>query len=251
MIDIQRLTQQFYGHITFEPISCDVYQVKAPLYHEDGDMMDIFLHDNGDSFQICDYGAAIMRLSYTFNLDTSNKERIYNKILASNGVINDNGNMILSTSYDTFFNDLMQYQMAIAKVTSLDFLKKEQISSLFFEYLAQFVNEQLKQRYKNIVASYHPSNEAYHVADYAILDNPKRPIYVLAVKDNLQAARATAFCLRLSSVQSLHTSIAVYENMDALISRDRNALTNAADKQYASLSDFKANAQQFIDRRIA
>lgn len=251
MINTETLMQQFNGRIRFEPVSSDLYQIKAPFYHEDGDMMDIFLHDNGETFQICDFGASIMRLTYNFNIDTSNKEKIFNKILISNGVTNENGNIILPSSYDTFFNDLLQYQMAISKVSNLDILRKEQISSLFFEYLSQFVQTKLSIAYKNIQSSYHPTNEEYHMADYAILDNPKRPVYILAIKDSLQAARATSFCLRLSTLNTFHTSIAIYENMDSLISRDRNALTNAVDKQYSSLADFETNATSFIDRMIA
>lgn len=251
MLNTEFLTQQFNGHVRFEQVSSRLYQIKAPFYHEDGDMMDIFLQDTGDALQICDFGASLMRLSYTFNIDTEHKEKILNKIITSNGVCNDHGNIILQSSYNTFFNDLMQYQMVISKVTNLDILRKEQISSLFFEYLSQFVSSQLCKHYSKIETAYHPTNEAYHVADYAILDNPNRPLYILAVKDSLQAARATSFCLRLSSIKTFHTSIAVYEDMDSLISRDRNALTNAVDKQYSTLSDFQANGQEFIDRMIA
>ncbi|MGO5028947.1 DUF1828 domain-containing protein [Candidatus Agathobaculum pullicola] len=251
MLNTEFLAKQFNGHIRFEPVSSGLYQIKAPFYHEDGDMMDIFLRDTGDELQICDFGASLMRLSYTFNIDTDHKEKIFNQIITNNGVCNENGNITLQSSYDTFFNDLMQYQMAISKVTNLDILKKEQISSLFFEYLSQFVTMQLSKYYSKIETSYHPTNEAYHIADYAILDNPDRPLYILAVKDSLQAARATSFCLRLSSLKTFHTSVAVYEDMDALISRDRNALTNAVDKQYSSLSDFEANGQEFINRMIA
>jgi len=251
MINAEKLEGQFSGHIKIKRVSPDVYQVKAPFYHEDGDMMDIFLEGDGNKFVICDFGASLMRLSYSFDIDTNHKEKIFSKVLANNGVTNHNGNILLPSSYETFFDDLMQYQTAISKITNLDILRREQVASLFFEYLSNYVNHELTKHFSKIEAQYHPTNEEYHVADYAILDHPERPVYILGVKDNLQAARASAFCLKLETQKELYTSIAVHENPDSLSSRDRNALTNAVDKQYTSFNDFKAECIVFIKRAIA
>lgn len=250
MIHTELLQGQFNGHIQIAPISKGVYQIKAPFFHEDGDMMDIYLEETGDSFRLCDYGTSLMRLSYTFDIDTDNKERIFHKILTSNGVASESGNIVLPSSYETFFNDLMQYQVAISKITNLDVLKREQVASLFMEQLSVFVSDVLGNTFHNIKPHYEPTSESYFVVDYAILDNPNRPVYILGIKDNLQAARASALCLRLANLQTHHTSIAVHENQDSLSSRDRNALTNAVDKQYTSLLDFEQNGRNFISRQV-
>ena len=251
MIQTDKIVEQFSGHIYLDEVSQNMYQIKGPFYHEDGDMMEVFLKSEGDSLLLCDFGLTLMRLTYTFDIDTDNKEKILNKVASDNGITNDKGNLVLKTSYEKIFDDLMQYQLAVSKISNLDILKREQISNLFFEYLSNYINENLAKKYHKIENNYHPTNEEYHVADYAILDNPNRPVYILGIKDNLQASRASGLCLKLQTLNKPYTSIAVHNNPDLLSARDRNALTNAVDKQYTSFSDFKNDAIPFIDRQIA
>ena len=54
-----------------------------------------------------------------------------------------------------------------------------------------------------------------------------------------------------SQPEEKHTSIAVHESSSSIASRDRDALTNAVDKQYTSLEDFRAQGELFIARQIA
>ena len=78
------LREQFNHHVAFRERRPGVLQLLAPLYHEDGDMMEIYLEPrNGgeERVRICDHGMTLMRLSYSFDLDTPNKERIFQKIL--------------------------------------------------------------------------------------------------------------------------------------------------------------------------
>ena len=45
------------------------FQLIIPICHEDGDMVDIYLQESprGDAYiRICDFGMALMRLSYTY-----------------------------------------------------------------------------------------------------------------------------------------------------------------------------------------
>ena len=74
------LKEQFNHQVAFRERRPGILQLIAPLYHDDGDMMDIFLEaTNGkqERIRICDHGMTLMRLSYSFELDTPNKERIF------------------------------------------------------------------------------------------------------------------------------------------------------------------------------
>ena len=56
------------------------FQLIAPICHEDGDMIDIYLQDSprGDGYvRICDFGMTLMRLSYALDLNTPTRERIF------------------------------------------------------------------------------------------------------------------------------------------------------------------------------
>jgi Domain of unknown function DUF1828 len=83
------LKQQFNGHVAFRERRPGVLQVLAPLFHEDGDMVDIFLDEpvNGSGkVRIGDHGLTLMRLTYTYDLDTENKQRIFNRILSESRI---------------------------------------------------------------------------------------------------------------------------------------------------------------------
>lgn len=250
-INVEKLAKSFNDRISFDEAAPQVLRVIAPFFHEDGDMYDIFLRTVEGELQVCDFGATLMRLSYKTDIDTENKVSIFSKIVSNNGVICENGNLVMNTSYDTFFVDLMQYQVAISKVSNLDILKRETIATLFMEQLSQFVQGTLAQTYRQIKTAHHPTNESGFEVDYAILDNPEKPIYIMGIRDSLNASRATALCLRVLGLGKRHTSIAIYEDSSAVASRDRDALTNAVDKQYTSLEDFKTQGAQFIARQIA
>ena len=65
------------------------YQLIVPICHEDGDMVDIYLQDSpkGENYiRICDFGMAVMRLSYTYEINTDSRQRIFDSILINRGV---------------------------------------------------------------------------------------------------------------------------------------------------------------------
>ena len=135
MIDIQTIMKSISDKIRLDPIPNGAYQVVAPFFHEDGDMLDIFIRENENQLQICDFGATLMRLSYNFDINTENKHNILSKILNNNGIEDSNGNFILNTNIKTFFADLLQYQMAITKVSNMDILKKNILQACFLSIL--------------------------------------------------------------------------------------------------------------------
>src|SRR5271165_3947822 len=89
MTGLDLLKQQFNGHVAFRERRPGVLQVLAPLFHEDGDMVDIFLDepvDGSGKVRIGDHGLTLMRLTYTYDLDTDNKQRIFSRILSENRI---------------------------------------------------------------------------------------------------------------------------------------------------------------------
>ncbi len=96
MTGLELLKQQFNGHVAFRERRPGVVQVMAPLFHEDGDMVDIFLDEprNGtNKLRVGDHGMTLMRLTYSYDLDTPNKQRIFNRILAENSIQEADGRL--------------------------------------------------------------------------------------------------------------------------------------------------------------
>lgn len=90
-----------------------------------------------------------MRLSYKTDLDTDRKYKIFSKIVTNHCVENNGGNLTMNTSYETFFTDLMQFQIAISKVLNIEILTRESIASLFWEQFSAFISHDLSSKYKS------------------------------------------------------------------------------------------------------
>lgn len=254
LLDI--LNQQFSAQIALNEKRPGVQQLFAPLFHEDGDMMDIFLdvprdfQANGSkTVRISDHGMTIMRISYSFEIDSPNKERIFQRILAENGVQEENGAIFLDASVASLYPAILQFAQAISKVSNMRLFKREMLASLFDEMLAEFIVENLSR--------YSPKSTVYPIPERDDLEvdwefKPNGvPLYLFGVKDVTKARLTTISCLEFQLAQLHYKSIVVHEDFSKLGRKDVTRLTSACDKQFTNLDDFKQNATQYFAREIS
>jgi hypothetical protein len=243
---LEHIKTDFNGKVTFQQKRPGIYQLYLPLYHEDGDMIDIYLRKNGNRYELCDFGQTLMRLSYSYEIDTPTKEGILQKILSENRLIEDDGNIILETSNSTAFTDLMHISQAYAKIGSMRYFKRETIESLFFENLDEFVFAELGEFLPQKKTLPIPDRVDLE-ADYQFSPNG-HPVFLFGVKDALKARLATITCLEYQKSNLKFTSLIVHEDFDKLSKRDRAMLTNNCDKQFTSLNEFKTQGKKFLER---
>ena len=174
-------------------------------------MMDIFLSEISDSglIRISDYGLTLMRLSYSFDVDTPNKEKIFNKIISENSIQNDNGNLFVDVKPEYIYHGLMQFAQTVGKITNMRLYKREVIHSLFFEMLEEYITSNL-QKY-NPQKNYFPipEHEEYEV-DYCF-NHRKRPIYVFGVNSSANARLATISCQKFIAEKLNFSSLIIFE----------------------------------------
>jgi hypothetical protein len=250
------LDKQFNSHVHLQEKRPGVQQLYAPLFHEDGDMMDIFLdipksfETNGEkTIRISDHGLTIMRLSYSYEIDTPNKERIYHRILAENGVQEENGAIVLDTPVDSLYPALLQFAQAVSKVCNMRLFKREVLVSLFEEMLAEFISESLpRYRPKQTILPI-PERDDLEV-DWEFRPNGV-PLYLFGVKDATKSRLTTISCLEFQRAKLQFKSIVVHEDFVKLGRKDVTRLTSACDKQFTNLEDFKQNALQYLEREAA
>jgi hypothetical protein len=246
------LKEQFNNQVSFREKRPGVQQLVAPLFHEDGDMVDIFLEPaNGaqEDIRICDHGMTLMRLSYQFDIDTPNKERIFQNILSEHRVSEEKGNLFLDAKPESLYPSVLQFAQAVAKVANMQHFKREVIQSLFYELLTEFIEETLKKyspRPKVLPISERDDLEV----DFEFSIKP-RPVYLFGVRDSAKARLTTISCLEFQRAKVPFKSFVVHEDFENLGRKDRSRITSAADKQFISLDDFKANAEQVLEREAA
>lgn len=245
---LNNVKEEFNSFFSLKEKRENILQVIAPLYHADGDMMEIFLSENagGDTIRISDYGLTLMRLSYTLDIDTPSKEKIFNKILSEDSIQNENGILFINVKPEYIYHGLMQLSQAISKITNMRLYKREVIHSLFFELLDEYIMDKL-QKYEPKKKFYPlPEHDEYEV-NYCF-NHRRKPIYLFGVNNTDKARLATISCQKFISEKINFHSLIVLESLDIINKKDQARLMSAADKQFPSLDDFQVHALEYIER---
>lgn len=115
-------------------------QLILPVLHEDGDMVEIYLQDSpkGERYvRICDHGVTLMRLSYTYEISTPTRQRIFDSILVNNGVGNEEGNLYLDAPVDRLTEGIFRFAGCAQKVCNMRYWSREIIRSAFHDDLEE------------------------------------------------------------------------------------------------------------------
>ena len=224
-------------------------QLIVPLNHEDGDMVDIYLNDSPmgpDYVRICDFGMALMRLSYTFEISTRTREDIFESILINNDVRNDQGNLYLDAPVEHLYEGVLQFAGCVQKVCNMRYWGRETIRSAFYDDLKEYVTTGL--------TLFTPVANRIPLPDYSILNvdwtltHNARSLYLFGVGGNNKAKSVAISLLEVKKAQLPFISFVVHEDMEELGRSEKTYLTRNADKQYPDLDSFRGDAIEDIYR---
>lgn len=241
------IKSDFNGRVSIKEKRPGIYQLLLPIYHEDGDMVDIFIKQKeNDKYTLCDFGLTLQRLSYTYDIDSENKESILQRILLENSLSEEEGNICLDTQPETIYTDIMHITQAYAKIGSMRYFKREVIENLFYEMLDDFIIKDLQEFKPQKKVMPIPNRDDLE-ADYSFSPNG-HPVYLFGIKDAFKARLATISCLEYRMQKLNFRGWVVNEDFEKLPRKDRSRLTNTIDKQFTSFDEFKVNAKEFLER---
>ncbi|MDR2771513.1 MAG: DUF1828 domain-containing protein [Clostridiales Family XIII bacterium] len=211
------------------------YQLIAPIFHEDGDMMSIFVEEDGNTVRISDNGISLMRLSYTFDVDTDNKKKQLSAIITAQNADNRNGDLILTVPRSEIYSGVMRYAQMVSQVCNLDILSRETVSDLFYDDLERAIAEHFS-KYKFKKDYINPKYKDLPI-DYAFLDFDT-PAYLFGAKDTNKANQITICCLSMLRFDVSFKSIAVFNEIDSLNRFARDNLMNVANTVFSNVQGF-------------
>jgi hypothetical protein len=246
MSTMDLLKSAFTGTFQLKEKRPNIFQVIAPFFHEDGDIMEIFVEPiNKDHYRISDYGLTLMHLSYNVNL-TESKENIYSRIITENGLDEQDGNIFIESDYNNLLTSFFHFAQTLAKVSSLQYLKKKAIQNLFYETLIEHIQQQYGDIDHQIKYKPIPSNKEC-VVD-VMFNILKRPLFLFGVKenDNQKALEIAANCFEFKTENINFQSLVVYENFDTLAQKNMKRLLRATDKQFLDFGQFKHEGKSYI-----
>lgn len=227
------------------------YQLIVPIFHEDGDMVDIYLQESqqGEAYvRICDLGMALMRLSYSYDLNTDARRRIFDDILINNRVANDDGNLRLDVPVGALYEGIMQFAGCVQKVCNMRYWARETIRSAFYDDLSDYITSNLTS-YSPVASQSPLPNAGVFSVDWTLTHN-RRDFYLFGVLGNDKAKNVAITLLEFQKATLPFISLVIHEDMEALGRRERQYLTRNADRQYPVLDDFKESVVADL-RRLA
>jgi len=227
-----------------------MYQLIAPIFHEDGDMMTIFLEEiDSETIRLSDQGMALMRLSYLFDINTDNKRRILNDTIAAWNGENLNGSISLCVKKKNLFSGIMAFSQLMAQIENLSVLSHENVSSLFYENVSAAIDN-MKLPF-NYTKDYKVPGLAECQVDFAFFPSEHKPIYLFAVKDTNKAQQAAICCLQFTVNKVWCRSAVVFESLDTISKFARNHLINCVGKVFPDLEGFKEKGKDYFEELIA
>ena len=226
-----------------------IYQIIVPILHEDGDMVDIYLRDSprGDGYvHICDFGMALMRLSYTYEINTDSRQRIFESILINNNVQNDAGNLYIDAPVNMLHESILQFAGCVQKICNMRYWSREIVRSAFYEDLEDCI--------KTDLTAFESQSDVYPLPDYPVISvdwrlrHNNHDFYVFGVRGNDKAKTVAISLLEFQKAHLPFISLVVHEDIEDLGRRERLYITRNADTQYPVLQDFREKAAQDILR---
>ena len=256
MLDITRLeamSREFH-QIAFREKRTGLFKVIVPFFHEDGDMYDMFIEEcpgNNTLLRISDYGLTLMRLSYSFDIDTPKREEVLLSIISQNRCRYDTGLVYLDIAPSQFSMGIYQFAQVITKISSMEVMGHDVAQSMFFTNLNECMAQSFQQFHYD--KDYTPTDDNQLTVDYRIppIHEGAKSLFVYGVSENTKAAKVIICCLAFQQNKIPFRSLIIHEDFDGLSRFNRNQITNAADKQFVSLDDFHEKGVEYITREFA
>ncbi|OHD57419.1 MAG: hypothetical protein A2Y33_08010 [Spirochaetes bacterium GWF1_51_8] len=241
------LNTQCHGQFIIRERREGIYQVIIPFFYEDGDIVEVYIIPLSDNkIKISDLGMTVMRLSYSYEIDTPKKEEIFKKIIAQNRVNEDNMSIYLICDLPLLFNSIMTFIEAVLKVSTMEYFKREIIQDLFYEMLEEFIQDNLSEFpfEKNVFPI--PERDDLEV-DY-VFNSLSKPIYLFGINNSDKSKIATICLLEFQKRNIQFRSVSVLRDFDVIRNKDRRRLESASDKIFPDFQDFQSNSVAFFNR---
>jgi len=218
-------------------------QVVFPAFAEDSDLYEIYVKQtNEDEYLVTDRGVVLMRLSYSYEINTDNKRQLLNRIISSNGGNIRGGEIQIISSSTNLEESLFRLLQISAKVSNMSLYSKETVKNLFMEDLVEFV--------KNKFVDFNPrfnylpiNNSPEYVVDF-YFESINRPLYLFGVSSSEKARLVTISCQKFKLEKINHHSVVIFDDYSKIGQFDYERLTNASDK---TITNFYNNKLVFAD----
>jgi hypothetical protein len=243
---LEEILADQFGAVEVHEKRIGVYQLLIPMYYHDGDMVELFaMLLPGNKVRLFDEGFTLMRLSYTFDYDTTAGNKMLRSILGENDIDLIDEMLVLECSLEDIVPALLRFTSTQVKVLLMRMYSKSKEKSSFVADLNEFVLVKLNKYKPEIDYNPKPGLELYKV-DFKFNSLPT-PKFMFGITGQTKAIR-TATALRQFLLEDLTSdNIMVFENVKKITTQDYDRVMKYTKKSFESLKDFKKNGEKYFE----
>lgn len=233
------LKQRVSELVELEDLGTDRYRVVTPFTFGDGDHLSVLLRRGPGGWEMVDEGMTLMRLTYRIDADDlwrGNRAKIIADTLSRFDVTEADGQLTRNVRDDEFGEALYDFVQAVLKITDVEYLSREHVTSTFREDLENVISTSVPAGRLHTAWSdpqFDPDGKS--PVDY-LVDRDDRPVAIFGIPNNDKVRDATITLLQLEKWGRRVHSIGVFEDQEAITPRPLARFSDVADKLFASLA---------------
>lgn len=231
--------------------SGNLVTVALPVAARDGDSFTVYLARSKSGWRISDAANTMMRLSYENDLAklfTGPRARLYETILAENGLQEDDGEIFTEVAADQLVSGMFRLGQGLSRVEDIALWTRNRVESTFYSDLRSAILGAAPA--DDVTEGYTPDFEGgqdYQV-DYRI-EAVGRPLFVFGVNGKDKARLTTITLLKLKEAKVRFDSMIVCSDIADLPRADESRLLAAANDVVPSISNVVAIREKIAHRR--
>ena len=229
-LDVNAIKKEICSNFEIEEKSDDRFIIHTWFTYHDGDELRIILEMTDEICKITDEGHTMMWFSYSDYTFTEMRMDLLNRILRSNDVQMEDGEIYIECPPQEIGRSLNSIIQALLQITDLSFLSLERVASTFIEDLKGTISSIINEKAIPFTISYDthiksPSGDIHNVD--IVIESPT-PIYVLGISNKDRCKDAIITLLSMKEVR--FKSIVVIDDRANIPKKDVNMLVNHANR---------------------
>lgn len=232
-----------------------IYQVIIPVLHEDNDMIDIYVEESPagkDMVRICDFGLTLMRLSYTYEINSDTRKTIFYSILINNEVKHDGDNLYIDSPVGLLYENILRFAGCVQKISNMRYWGQSAIRSAFFEDLKNCMQEEQFEKFSPHHKAEPLENNAklkeFLTVDWSLTHKEQR-FYLFGINSNDRAKNVDISVLEFRAASLPFLSLVVYEDQNKIGRKEAACLDKNIDIHYPTLEDLRTKCANDIMER--
>lgn len=213
-------------------------QVYVPFYFPDGDGLVVHVRRAGGQLEITDKAHTLLHLSYHTDVErlrNGTRASLFERIRERHGIEDRDGELVAVTDQRRVGQMVFSFVQALLEISNLRNLDREIVRSTFREDLERLLTAQFPQIIRQYADPRHDPQAEYPIP--YLLNGTRRPLAVFDVASDDAALRAVVVATqyRIWGHDDM-LFVAIEQNQEDLQRRNVSWLSNAFDKQFATLA---------------